>query len=149
MVRTTISLAQLYEADYAQWLDEMIILLKQGDLSQLDQVHLLEELEALGRSERHAIASLTIQIMVHLLLYQYWEVERGCNANHWQVEILTFRTQLNLKLTKNLSNYLGQNLDSLYQKAHKIASLKAQITLPQQNLFTLAQVCDEDWLPEI
>lgn len=149
MVQATIPLAQLYEEDYAQWLDEMIALLKRRELSQLDQVHLLEELEALGRSERQAIAGLTIQILVHLLLYQYWEVERDRNARHWQVEILTFRTQLNLKLTTNLRNYLEENLDFLYKKACKIALLKSQMTLPLQNPFTPEEICDEDWLPEI
>lgn len=149
MAQATIPLEQLYEEDYVQWLEEMILLLKRGDSSQIDYVHLIEELEALGRSERSAVASLVIQILVHLLLYQYWESERERNGRHWQVEILTFRTQLNLKLTKNLCNYLEENLDFLYPKAHKIASLKSQIILPQENPYTFNKVCDEDWLPLI
>ena len=32
-------------------------------------------LEALGRSERRAVASLLKQILIHLLLYQYWVTE--------------------------------------------------------------------------
>lgn len=149
MVQATISLAELYEEDYAQWLEEILLLLKRKDLEQLDYEHLIEELEALGRSERNAVASLTIQILVHLLLYQYWETERDRHGRHWQVEILTFRTQLNLKLTKNLHNHLEQNLDTLYKKAYKIAALKSQLKLPTENPFKLEEIINEDWLPKI
>ena len=149
MVQAAISLAELYEEDYAQWLEEILVLLKRKDLEQLDYEHLIEELEALGRSERNAVASLTIQILVPLLLYQYWEAERDHNGRHWPVKILTFRTQLNLKLTTNLRNYLKQNLDTLYKKAYKIATLKSQLTLPTENLFKLEEMINEDWLPKI
>ncbi|OKH18428.1 DUF29 domain-containing protein [[Limnothrix rosea] IAM M-220] len=149
MAQATIPLAQLYEQDYARWLDEMVGALRAGNLSQLDYEHLIEELEALGRSERNAVASLTIQILVHLLLYKYWDVERERNGRHWQVEILTFRTQLNLKLSTHLRNYLEQNLNTLYKKAYKIAVLKSQLSLPQDNPFALEEVIDEDWLPKI
>lgn len=149
MLQTEVSLSQLYEEDYVQWLENMASLLKDGQLSQLDQANLIEELEALGRSERHAVASLTIQILVHLLSYQYWETERERNSRHWQVEILTFRTQLNLKLTKNLRNHLEQNLETYYQKAYKITTLKTQMSLPKNNPFNLVKILDEDWLPEV
>ncbi len=88
-----------------------------------------------------------ILIIQHLLFYQYWEKERDDNSRHWQTEILTFRTQLELKLTTNLRNYLVNRLDYLYGKARKIAQVKSELKLPEINPYTLEQILDEDWLP--
>ncbi len=68
-------LKELYEAEYDQWLTETVKLLKTRQLEALDYHHLIEELEALGRSEKNAVKSLLLQIIIHLLLYQFWELE--------------------------------------------------------------------------
>ncbi|NEN99694.1 MAG: DUF29 domain-containing protein, partial [Moorea sp. SIO3I7] len=44
-------LKQLYETEYDQWLTETVKLLKNRQLEELDYDNLIEELEALGRSE--------------------------------------------------------------------------------------------------
>ncbi len=137
----------LYETDYFQWLEKTIKLLNNRQLENLDYENLIEELEALGRSEKSAVESFVILIIQHLLLYQYWQEERANNSRHWQTEILTFRTQLELKLTTNLRNYLAERLDYLYGKARKIAQIKSELKLPEINPYTLEQILDEDWLP--
>ena len=65
----------LYELDYVLWLDHTVNCLRSGDWEGIDRLNLIEELEALGRSERRAVASLLKQILIHLLLYQYWVTE--------------------------------------------------------------------------
>ena len=142
-----LDLTKLYEIDYLQWLEETIDLLKARQFNQLDCEHLVEELEALGRSEKNAVESLVIRIIQHLLLYQYWQEERDNNSRHWPTEILTFRTQLDLKLTTNLKQHLNQRLDYLYTKARKIAQVKSALTLPDTNPYPLEKILDEDWLP--
>ncbi|NEQ76063.1 MAG: DUF29 domain-containing protein [Okeania sp. SIO2C9] len=89
-----------------------------------------------------------ILIIQHLLFYQYWEKERDDNYRHWQTEILKFRTQLELKFTTNLRNYLADRLDYLDGKARKIAQVKSELKLPEINPYTLEQILDEDWLPQ-
>ena len=42
----------LYESDYCLWLDTTLQQLKNNDLSNLDLVNLIEEIESLGRKER-------------------------------------------------------------------------------------------------
>jgi hypothetical protein len=110
---------------------------------------LIEELEALGREQKNAVESLVIQIIQHLLFYQYWSSEREDNERHWRGELIGFRTQLELRLTTNLRNHLSNRLDYLYGKARKMAEVKTDLKLPSASPYTLADILDEDWLPEI
>ncbi|NER04110.1 MAG: DUF29 domain-containing protein [Okeania sp. SIO3C4] len=148
MVNQITDLKLLYEEDYFLWLEETIKLLNNRQLENLDYENLIEELEALGRSEKSAVESFVTLIIQHLLLYQYWEEERANNSSHWRGEILTFRAQLEYKLTTNLRNYLAERLDYLYGKARKIAQAKSELQLPEINPYSLEQILDEDWLPE-
>jgi len=90
------SLSSIYEEDYQQWLDETVLLLKNRQVDSLDYEHLIEELEALGREQKNAVESLVIQIIQHLLFYQYWSGEREDNQRHWRGELIGLRTQLEL-----------------------------------------------------
>ena len=148
MSEKILDLKSLYETDYIQWLEAMINRLKNHQFNDLDAENLIEELEALGRNEKSAVASLVIKLIQHLLLYQYWEVEKEYNRKHWQIEIIAFRTQIELKMTTNLKNYLRERLDYLYRKAKKIAELKSDLSLPSVNPYSLEQILDEDWLPD-
>ncbi|GGA02660.1 DUF29 domain-containing protein [Okeania sp. KiyG1] len=162
MVNHITDLKLLYEEDYFLWLEETIELLNNRQLENLDYENLIEELEALGRSEKSAVESFVILIIQHLLLYQYWSEERANNSRHWRGEILTFRTQLEFKLTTNipplvrgvrgdcssLRNNLAERLDYLYGKARKIAQVKSELQLPEINPYSLEKILDEDWLPE-
>jgi hypothetical protein len=143
------SLSSIYEEDYQQWLDETVLLLKNRQVDSLDYEHLIEELEAWGREQKNAVESLAIQIIQHLLFYQYWSSEREYNERHWRGELIGFRTQLELRLTTNLRNHLSNRLDYLYSKAKKMAEVKTDLKLPSENPYTLADILDEDWLPEI
>ena len=64
------NLAQLYETDYARWLDETIERLKAREFDALDLPNLIEELADMGRNERRALASNLRVFLQHLL--------RGC-----------------------------------------------------------------------
>ncbi|NCR18891.1 MAG: DUF29 domain-containing protein [Microcystis aeruginosa LL13-03] len=143
------SLSSIYEEDYQQWLDNTVLLLKNRQVDSLDYEHLIEELEALGREQKNAVESLVIQIIQHLLFYQYWSSEREDNERHWRGELIGFRTQLELRLTTNLRNHLSNRLDYLYGKAKKMAEVKTDLKLPSASPYTLADILDEDWLPEI
>ena len=115
------------ELEYDRWLDEQIQCLKTKNYEALDLKNLIEELEALGRAEKSAVKSLAFQILVYLLLIDYWEEESKYNKNHWQAEVNTFRFQLNDKLTTNLKLLLEDNLDKIYEKARVTAIYKSSL----------------------
>ena len=46
-----------YELDFHAWANEQATLLRSGRLSDIDAEHIAEEIEALGRGERHELTS--------------------------------------------------------------------------------------------
>ena len=122
-------LQSLYEIDESLWLEETIILLKEKRFQYLDLNNLIEELEALGKRDKDAVASLLEQIIRHLLLLQYWTEEYEMNGNHWQTEIIGFRNQLERLLTNNLQNYLHSELEKIYKGALKYTRQKTQFKI--------------------
>ncbi|ELR98672.1 DUF29 domain-containing protein [Gloeocapsa sp. PCC 73106] len=143
-----LDLTTIYETDYLQWVEAMITLLKNRQLSLLDYEHLIEELEELGRREKSTVKSLLLQIIIHLLLLEYWESEKENNQNHWSAEIITFRVQLEDKLTTNLENYLGAELEQIYANARLIAQKKTGINyLPEKCPYTLVELLNKTWFP--
>jgi len=135
----TSNLTSLYEIEYEQWLATTINLLKENRFNELDKEHLIEELEELCRRDKKTVERFLEQIIRHLLLLQYWKVEYEYNANHWQAEIMSFRTQLNEDLTQNLRNHLEENQSKIYEKAIKYVKQKTgnKITFPEVCPYTL------------
>lgn len=120
----TNDLYSLYEVDNEKWLAQTLKLLKEKKLENLDLDHLIEELEAVIRRDKLTVESFLEQIIRHLLLIQYWTEEYDYNANHWQAEIMSFRTQINEYLTQNLRNHLQENQAKVYQKALRYVKKK-------------------------
>ena len=149
-VREKTNLKELYEIDDNLWLEKTIDLLKENRFNELDLENLIEELEDLARRDKLAMASLLQQVIIHLLLVEYWHSEYERNARHWQDEIDSFRYQLNDRLTTNLTRYLEENLAKTYQRALKRVNNKTgnNLNLPQQCPYSLEQLLDEDWFPK-
>lgn len=144
------NLASLYEVEYDQWLARTISLLKENRFNELDKDHLIEELEDLSRREKKTVERFLEQIIRHLLLWQYWTAEHDYNANHWQAEIMSFRTQINEDLTQNLRNHLQENQVKIYEKALNYVKQKTgyEVDFPENCPYTLDQLLEINWLPE-
>ena len=146
-----LALEQLYEREYDRWLSETIELLKNRQFDRVDYEHLIEELAALRRSEKTAVKSLILSIIIQLLLYQFWTTEREKNSNHWAAEIITFRVQLEYKLTTNLSKFLELELEleDIYENARLIAEKKTGLkNLPIICPYSLRQILEKQWFPD-
>ena len=113
--------------EYDRWLEEQIKCLKEENFGTLDLKNLIEELESLGRAEKAAVKSLAYQILIHLLLIDYWVEESFYNRNHWKAEVSAFKFQLEDKLTTNYKLFLEDNLDKIYEKARINAILKSNL----------------------
>ncbi len=151
LTTTKENLKEIYEEDFLLWIEKTIKLLSDRTLEDLDYENLIEELATVGRSEKRTVESLIKQILIHLLLYQYWTAEHDRNAHHWKGEILSFRDQLQSDLdSKTLYNHSMNSLDKLYKSAVKLATIKSNLkSLPSQCPYTFAQILDENWLPPI
>ncbi len=146
---TVNKLRKLYEIDDYLWIIETVKLLKEKRFDELDLENLIEELDELGQERKNQVKSLLKQIIIHLLLLEYWHNEYERNYRHWQGEILNFRDQLNDRMTTNFHNYLNENLSVIYKKARKYVAVKSGLeTLPKECPYTLAELLDEDWFPK-
>ncbi len=144
----TTHLKQLYETDENLWLEETIELLKQKQFNKLDLEHLIEELISLGKRDLAKAKSLLRQIIIHVLLLQYWQVEYERNHRHWIGEIKTFRYDLNNHLTTNLTNKLQDDLENIYQSAVEFVKIKTDLNIFLEKCpYTLVQLLDENYLP--
>jgi hypothetical protein len=143
-------LKSLYEEDEHLWLTETIKLLKENRLERLDIENLIEELEDLSKRDKNQVESFLRQIIIHLLLLQYWTAEHEYNYRHWQGEIATFRVQLNRYLTTNLKQHLSDNREDIYQESVFIVTQKTGLSLqifPSICPYSLEQLLDKSWFP--
>lgn len=85
---TANNLSILYEQDYYLWLEATAKLLREGQLSALDAINLLEEIEDMGRSEKRAVYSNLKVLFMHLLKYKYQPEKRW---NSWMASIVEHR----------------------------------------------------------
>ncbi|MEH2124592.1 DUF29 domain-containing protein [Nostoc sp.] len=144
----TTNLKQLYETDENLWLEETIKLLKEKQFNKLDLENLIEELISLGKRDLAKAKSLLRQIIIHILLLQYWHVEYERNHRHWIGKIKTFRYDLNNHLTTNLINKLQDDLENIYQSAVDFVKIKTDLTIFLEKCpYTLVQLLDENYLP--
>ena len=133
------------EVEYDSWLISQINHLRDREFEKLDAINLVEELEALVRGEKSAIESFAYQILLHLLLIDYWSEESQWNRRHWRSQIESFQFQVNNRLTTNLKKHLSDRLDFIYAKARKNATVKTGLPdrFPNQIPYSLSRVLGE------
>lgn len=148
VVTTTNRLKELYEIDDSLWLEETIKLLKEKNFNELDLENLIEELESLARRDKLAMSSLLEQIIRHLLLLEYWDSEYERSYRHWQSEVVSFRNQINKRITTNLYNYLSENMTEIYDDARLYVTKKSGLdTFPDSCPYNLDQLFNKHWFP--
>ena len=149
ITETKNQLQKLYEVDDYLWLQETLQSLKNNDLNSLDIENLIEELEVLGKSNLSKVRSLLRQIIIHLLLLEYWQAEYERNHRHWLGEIIAFRDDLNHSLTTTLKNKLNQELESIYTVSRRLVIQKTGLEphlFLKQCPYLLEELLDEDGL---
>lgn len=147
-IQITNSQEALYDQDYYLWLSNTAKLLKAKKFTQLDLKHLIEEIESLGKSEKRAITSNLIIIILHLLKWRYQPEKR---SNNWKSSIREHRRRIQRLLTDSpsLKNYLPEILADCYLAAKKQASDETGLSLlafPEESPFSLTECLNEDFL---
>ncbi len=144
------SLKNLYELDYLAWYETTLEQVKNNQLNELDLDSLSEVLENLVRDTKKSGESYLKQIIIRLLLIEYWESER-INHRHWAAEIMNFRDELDIDMTTNLRKHLSKEKDNNYRKAVKYVMTKTGLNkpiFPDQCPYTLEQLLDDNWFPD-
>jgi hypothetical protein len=137
-----ITYSQTYETDYYQWTIEQVQALKERNFSYLDWENITEEIEALGRSEYHAVVSLLMRQIEHRLKIDYVSLPE-CR-NKWKAEIIAFQDGMFRKLTPSMIPKLEREFEKIYQVASRIVETEYEISLPQQCPYRLTELLNNE-----
>jgi len=138
-----------YEADFYAWLNEQAALLRAGRLSVIDAGNIAEELESMGKSQRHELISRLTVLLTHLLKWQFQPRRRSAS---WRATIRGQRDDLADHLLENpsLKAVLSDATAVAYRKAKIAAEGETRLseaTFPATCPWSWDQVIDEGFWP--
>ena len=147
---SAMTLHETYYKDLYLWGIEQIKLLKEKRFDELDIEHLIEEMEDMGRSQQHAIYSHQVNLIMHLLKWQY---QSSIQSNSWRASIRNARIAMAKLIKENpsLKNSPTNNLVEIYLDARELAADETGLALklfPVNCPYTLEQILNKDWLPD-
>ena len=144
---TTESNLASYDHDFYLWTQQQAALIRQGEFNRvdLDFANIAEEIESMGRREKHSIRSYLFNVMMHLLKWQYQPDRRGTS---WELSITNGRDQL-IDLIKDSPSLRSQlPAADVYPRARRNAAGETRLplpTFPVQCLFTVEQIIGDYW----
>jgi hypothetical protein len=141
-----------YETDFYAWTQAQASAIRAKDVAALDIDHLAEEVEDLGRAVRKGISSQLERLLLHLLKWQYDPATDPRRL--WRVSIRHARREIADDLAENrsLHGYPSERLSLAYRRARLDAADETGLplaTFPEACPWSLAQVLDEDFWPEM
>jgi Domain of unknown function DUF29 len=89
-------MSDLYDTDILIWSEHQADLLRRVAAGEPvnevpDWPNIIEEIESVGSEQRHAVESLLLRALIHMLKAAAWPLSR--DVPHWQAEARLFRSQ--------------------------------------------------------
>lgn len=140
----------LYETDFYAWTHRQAELLRQEEFTEVDWGNLIEEIESLGRSEKHEVENRLIVLIMHLLK---WEYQPELQSRSWRNTITVQRVDLRrlLRANPSLRAHLADFVTDVYSDAVIKASAETGLrktTFPATCSYTAEQIMDDEFWPE-
>jgi hypothetical protein len=101
-----------YDTDILQWSEHQAALLRRlaaGERvnDQVDWENVVEEIESVGNEQLHAVESLLVQALRHMLKAEAWPHHR--DAPTWQADAIDFRQQAQRRFAPLMRQKLDMN----------------------------------------
>ncbi|NCR00350.1 MAG: DUF29 domain-containing protein [Microcystis aeruginosa L211-101] len=127
---TLAKVKNLYDQDFALWIEATVKQLKSGDLSQVDLENLIEEVESLGRRDKRELKNRLITLFEHGLKRRYLHFY-NCYIG-WEVTIKRCQSKLKdiLKDSPSLCSFLTDIYDDCYQEAVENMRIEYDASFP-------------------
>ena len=145
--------ASLYEEDFYAWTRTQAALLRAGSPDGADWEHLAEEIEDMGREQRHAVGSQLRHLLVNLLKLRHPPAVDPRPG--WMAEIGNARAEIADRLadSPSLRPQLPGLFDRAWSRARSQAARQMELhgeptVIPEECPFTLDQALDEDYWPD-
>ena len=147
---TVFTNSNLYEQDFYLWIETTAKQLKAGKFVEVDLENLIEEIESMGRSEKRALESNLVILLMHLLKYKY---QREKCTNSWLSTILEHRRRLNKSFQESpsLKKYFLEVFGECYQDAREQAAIETGLLIdnfPLEVPFIADKCLNKDFLPD-
>lgn len=138
----------MYNQDFYAWAMTNANLLREGRWTEIDAIHLVEELEAMGRSEKREFRNRLAILLAHMLKWRYQSAWR---SKSWKYSIKEQQRKVAevLEDSPSLQAMLDSLLESAYQDARLLAAKETGLdeeTFPATCPYTLALAMDATWL---
>lgn len=143
-------MSDLYDSDILIWSERQAELLRRraaGELvneAELDWSNIAEEIESVGSEQRHAVESLLMQALVHMLKVEAWPLSR--DAPNWRADAIGFRAQASNRFVPSMRQRI--NVARIYHQARRAVpeTMDGQAPLPLPDVcpVTLDELLSED-----
>ncbi len=136
----------LYDADLLAWLEQQVGYLRAGQLDRLDVVHLIEELEEMGGSQRRELKSRLEILLMHMLKR---EAQPRRRSRSWQSTIVEQRARIEdlLEQSPSLRNGLEEVASKAFAVAVKRAAIETDLkrdSLPAKLPYPLSAILEDE-----
>jgi uncharacterized protein YjhX (UPF0386 family) len=135
---------EVYDADILLWSEQQARLLRRlaagervNDL--VDWENLIEEVDSVGREQLHAVESLLLQALVHMLKAQGWPDAR--DAENWRADARGFRSQAANRFAPSMRQRL--DLARIYRQALRAVPASMDGAPPQALPANCPMILDE------
>ena len=111
-------MSNLYDTDILLWSKRQAELLRRVAIGAAvneapDWPNIIEEIESVGSEQLHAVTSLLVQALTHMLRAETWPLSR--EVPHWQAEARRFRGDAADRFAPSMRQRI--DLTSLYRRA--------------------------------
>ena len=108
----------LYEQDVLAWSEQQAGLLRRVAAGEAvheapDWPNIIEEVGSVGNEQLHAVASLLVQALIHMLKAQAWPLSR--DVPHWQAEARVVRGDAADRFAPSMRQKIS--MEQLYHRA--------------------------------
>lgn len=138
-----------YEEDFHGWAIGTAELLRQRRLSDLDFHNLIEEIESMGRSERHQLINRLAVLITHLLKWQFQPDFRG-RSWHGTIKEQRLRLKEIIEDNPSLKSMREEAIKRGYNLSCSIIEKETPIDLnllPNVCPYTFDQCLDDEFYP--
>jgi hypothetical protein len=111
--------SKLYDSDILEWSERQGALLRRiaaGERvndTDVDWPNIAEEIESVGREQLHAVESLLVQALAHMLKAEAWPLSR--DAPSWRADAIGFRSDAASRFTEAMRQRI--DVARLYRRA--------------------------------
>ena len=135
---------ELYERDFFEWTQQQAALVAAGRWENVDRDNLVDEIEAMGRSERREIGNRLARILQHLLK---WEHQPERRTYSWRETLSGQRLAIEILVaaSPSLKAHPAQALELAYRRGKVRAALETGLleeSFPSQCPYTIEEALD-------